>query len=253
MEKYNLRLGSTITFDAEQERDLIDKIEYLSGRHKLGEVISNLLRIAFESPNKLSSREQLESAMHELDDYGMSQSRAEFFEKASRDMDCMKAKVDKIYEMNLKLLTLASFGKQMCLEQKTDNMLMAQFVLEQQLKSLSDTLGIDNVNHVFESNKVQDTHDLADSILEYIIETYDGIVKEIKEVASSNTVKTSQVTSNMTTEKPDTANETLRTDKDTTKAESSEFSLGEDTDETIDFGNADLDALNNFFGGSDDN
>lgn len=192
MSKHSIRLGSTITFDSEKERDIIAKIDYIKGKHKLGDFISNLLRIGLDSPYKLESKEKIDKALEDLEANGISYDRADYFKMISKEIEVMKARVDEIYDMNLKLLTMAKFGKQIGLEGKTENMLMSQFVLERQLTSICDILGIEHANHVFNSNKIQDTKEKAESVLEYIIESYDGIIGEIK-----NGVANAMVSSNV--------------------------------------------------------
>ena len=278
MSRRVIRLGSNLSFDEEQERDIIDKVESLSNKHKLGEFISHLIRVAFECPDKLENKEELTKTLSELERYGMAHNRFEFFNSVNKRLEEMKVKVDAMHEMNIKLLNLARFGKHMGLESKTDNMLRTQFALEQQLTEICVTMGVTHPKHVFSSNKIQETHDKANNIFNYIIETYDNIVNElqhsvIREVVQTiNTPDSNQKSSSITIDRQQAANSNkqhaevtvsntqilnsntaIESEKQQIAMESKKDQVKfndvvESEKDFVDFGGADLDALANFFG-----
>ncbi len=247
MGRRTIRLGSTISFDKEKEADIIKKVEFLKGRHMLGDFISNLLRVTLDSPDKLESKEKLNKSLDEIASCGMLQDRYKFFNDVSKSIEELKSKVDAMHDMNVKLLCLAQFGKHMGLESKTNNLLMAQFVLEQQLNEISNKLGITHANHVFNSNKLQDTKEKAGEVFLYIIETYDSIVKEMQE----NLFKQIEVNVSAVGVAPVAVAEPVK-EKETTKATVAPVVLFDDSttenEEPIDFGQADLGALDAFLG-----
>lgn len=244
MARRTIRLGSTISFNEETEADIISKIEYLTGRHALGDFISDLLRVALDSPEKLDSRKQLDNVLSEINTSGMATDRLQFFRDISRQIEDMKSKVDKMYDMNLKLMCLAECGKHMGLEDKTKNSLRAQFVLEQQLEELTGTLGISHTNHIFNSNKLLETETKSKEILKYILETYDGVMTELKEEIFKEVelkLNNIQVTGVPVMAVPGAV------DEQAVGEDVAEEEVQED-DEPVDFGNADMSLLNNFFG-----
>lgn len=236
MGKRTIRLGSAISFDEEKEADIINKVEFLLSKHKLGDFIGNLLRVTLESPDKLDSRDKLNKSLEEIAEYGMTYDRYKFFTDVSKSIEDLKNKVDSMYEMNMKLMCLAQFGKHIGLEAKTNNSLMAQFVLEKQLEDITNKLGVAHVKHVFSSNKILETEEKAKDVLEYIIETYDSIVSEIQ----SNIFKEIELKVNTvpgTIVQQESIVEEVKEEK--------KEDIGE---QIIDFGKADLGALTNFFG-----
>lgn len=244
MERYTIRLGSTLSFDKDKEKDIIEVVERLSSSHKLGPFISCLLRVALEDPNDLKHRDNLVEALEYINEYGMTIERHKFYKDVEGQISEMKRKVDEIYNMNLKLLTLAQFGKHLELESRTENMLRAQFILERQLEELTNILGVDNPGHIFESNKIQDTQEKSKEILEYIINTYDSLVEELKgSLFSSDRLMV--VASSDTMEKVE---DEADVEDDTEEIEETDQLEEQETEEYIDFGDADLDALSNFFG-----
>lgn len=251
MGRREIRLSSVISFDEEKEADIIEKVDALLDSRNFGGVVSNLIRVYFDCPSKLESQKELVKALSDIDKLGVTNDRYKFFKEVSKAIKYMENKIDAIYDMNLKLLTLAQFGKHIGIEQKTDNMLRAQFVLEKQLEDLSNTLGIDHINHVFNSNKLLDSHEKSKEILEYIIETYDGVVKEISKdaiigmgmgVGLGLGEKMEQSPQEVLGE-PVGKQETKDDDHNINEIKDSK-----DTEEYIDFGDADINALNSFFG-----
>ena len=252
MSRRTIRLGSTLSFDEEKEKDIIDAIETLSRSHKLGELVSHIIRVAFDNPEDLASREKLNKAFEEVSRLGMSRNRFEFFQQVSRTIEEMKAKVDTMYDMNLKLLTLAQFGKRLGIEERTDSMLAAQFVLQKQIDVIANTLGITHPNHTYYSNKIQETHEKADDILVYILESYDNIINELKEslVGGVNTVTDVSEESNKTDREMEDRSVGIQEDEEDNQTEVSGTTSEEpeEKEEYIDFGDADLGALASFFG-----
>lgn len=256
MGTYNIRLGSQLSFDEQQEADIIKAIETMNASHKSGQFISNLIRIAFDCPEIMdnnSGKYEKGAILKAMENSGLSYNRQAFMYQITKEVDAMKKKVDEMYSIILKTYMLGQMGKHLGLEEKADNELMAQFVIEKQLKELQDALGISLTSSVFASNRKQDIEKIADDALEYIIESYSGIVNELKTIVSN--VQTVQVQTaqqivtqfqkvdepvNNVAETPVINVEQPNVDNNT--ADNS------DEDEIIDFGNADFGALGSFFG-----
>lgn len=235
MSNYNFRLGSTLTFNKEKEADLIKKIEYLTDRHMLKDFIANMLRIALDSPESLNSKKEISAKMNEIEQCGMLKSRKEYFEQISRDISDIRHKVDLIYNMSLKTSLLGMTGKRLGIEEKSNNLLCAQFILQKQLEELCETLGVKSLDHVYESNKIKDTQKFAEDILEYIIESYDGLLNEVVSNRSIVSVAGSQQVKENGTKKLDEVQPEIVQEEEKVQKE-------------VDFSHADLSALSNFFG-----
>lgn len=241
---YNIRLGSQLTFDDEKEQDLITVIEQLNKSHKIGQFISHLLRLAIENPDIVEVKNgQCEKGeiMRLMDAYGISYNRDKFFKDITKEVADMKKKIDSIYELSYKTYMLALMGKQLGLEEKSNNALMADFILERQLKDIQDKLGLIIYDQVYASNKLDDTHERANEALEYIIESYSGIVNELK--SSIQPVQVVQsISNNVENTVAEESNNSVKVENTSTDNKEAE------DDEIIDFGDADLSLLSNFFG-----
>lgn len=256
MGTYNIRLGSQLSFDEQQEADIIKAIETMNASHKSGQFISNLIRIAFDCPEIMDNNNgkyEKGAILKAMENSGLSYNRQAFMYQITKEVDAMKKKVDEMYSIILKTYMLGQMGKHLGLEEKADNELMAQFVIEKQLKELQDALGISLTSSVFASNRKQDIEKIADDALEYIIESYSGIVNELKTIV--NNAQTVQV---QTVQQPvtqfqqvnESANNVVDTPVMNVEQPNIEDSSADnsDEDEIIDFGNADFGALGSFFG-----
>ena len=225
------RLGSTLRYNKEKEGDMVRQLESLRDRHKLGGFITNLLRIAFENPAELR-----ELGLR-VEDYGISDNRKKFFDGIEKDIKEMSEKVDKVYDMAVKTYSLAMFNKKMGMEQKSTNILQAQFVLQKQISELCSVLGISTLGHTFEANKVYNVAKNVDETLEFIINYYDGIVGEIKQ--NIDMTYNNQSTGN-------NSSSVVASDGDSVDGDELSTVDGLE-DEVIDFGSsADLDLLSKF-------
>lgn len=265
MGNYNIRLGCQLSFDEQQEADIIKAIEKLNATHKAGQFMSNIVRLAFDCPDimdKSSGAYEKGAVIKALDEAGIFYSRKNFFDSLTKEVNLMKQKVDKMYEMVLKTYILGQMGKKLGLEEKADNLLMAQFVVEKQLKEIQDLLGITLGSSVLASNKKQEVEKIADNALEYIIESYSGIMNELKNTIATQPVIVQNVVGSEqnvqgiasgqniesiaeTTEQTDNKTEQKETEVEVVNNNGDSSA---DEDETIDFGNADFSALSNFFG-----
>lgn len=172
--RYMLKLGATISFNKENERDIIAQLESLKKRHKLGEFISNAIRIVFEHP------ELLEEQDTSLEKFGLTENRQQFFDAISKEVNALKVKVDKIYKIATEIYTLTQFNKKIGLEERAKNILCAQFILQKQTRELCNILGVSQISSTYASEKLFDINKNVDETLEFIINYYDGIVSEIK-------------------------------------------------------------------------
>lgn len=235
------KLGSTMSYDPKKEKDIIDELEKLRASHKQGEYISNLIRVAFRHPN------EMRKLGFRPEDYGVDHERQKFFRSLARQVDEMSQKVDKTYEMAIKTYSLAMFNKKIGLEQKSTNILQTQFVLQRQIAELCDTLGISNLGHTFESNKVYNAAKNVDETLEFIIDYYDGIVNEIKQnIVTENEIVTQGKSTNIVNSVKD--EDIFESDVAVGKVDKQVYSAdNHEDDEVVDFGtDADLDLLSNF-------
>lgn len=245
MGKSSIRLGSTLVFDSEQEKDIFDRVEYLSNRHKLGEFISNLIRVAFDSPRALESRERLIEALTGIEKYGVTENRFNDISVIKQEIDLARAKIDMIYDMCLKLFTLARMGKRIGLEDRTKNILRAQFLVENELNKLTSKVGIGHLMNEFESTRVSSIEEKVNDIVEYIIESYDGIVNEIKEDTNMSSLSNTSEDVSESIEKEEKAEQREERIKVVPIIKESDES---ENVEYVDFGDADIDAMAKFFG-----
>ena len=253
---YSTRLGCTLTFDEGVESDVINLVEQLQNSRKLGEMIAHLLRLAVESPEVFEKTSDgkfrpgtITSEMLKL---GVTPTRKKFMEDTRKEINAIKEKVDCAYDMSQKVYTLALFGKREGLEDRSRGALIGAFLAEQELNRLMTEFNIRDLNSVFLSNKLEKAKERAEESLEYIAEAYSGVVSEIKAMAQPMAVYMQPADSGY--QSSGVLNKLAEADSGELKEPMpNEFHTGdvEDTpeDDFIDFGNADMSALNNFFSG----
>lgn len=141
MAKTDIRLGSLISFDSEREADVIEFVQDLTSQHKLGRFIGYLLRLACETPETLEYREKLTPILKEMDSLGITPRRDKMFKQFSKEILELKTKINDIYVISEKLYTLALARKALGLEERSEKLLAAQFVVRRETALLERKLG----------------------------------------------------------------------------------------------------------------
>lgn len=170
-----VKLGATIAFDLEHERDIVALLDDLRQSHKLGEYISHTIRYAVEHQEDFEKETKVYARL------GVSNRRKEFFDKAEQSLRIIAERVNEIYRVTNNLKALAQFNKKLGLLERVDSAYMAQFVVQKQINDLCRILGVNSLESKFASNKLHDINNDIDSVIEFIITYYDGIVSEIRE------------------------------------------------------------------------
>ena len=166
-----------------RERHIIDTIEKLKSSKECGHFIEALLRVVLEDPKMISMNKEFLSKVASM---GVTPVAKEYYDKCNKDIAEMHRKVDAIYDMCFQMYTLALLNKKLALEEKTDNLARANFILQRQVKNLTTTLGALDLK-VYESDK-DNLRDKAEQALEFIINTYSDVVNEVKVVATPSVV-----------------------------------------------------------------
>lgn len=267
MANKTIKLVANLTFDENKELDIVNMINYLNSHHKTGQFLSGLIRLAMDCPDIIMKNTNGEidmgPSMKKITVDGISTIRKDFMNNLNSKVDKLWEQVTDIRKMALQVYTLAQMNKFVGIEAKSENTLRASFVLERQLSDLQRSLGTLLNDKQFIDERLKKSKEFSDETLEYIINTYDGIVSEIKN--QFNTVST--MISQVTKAKPAEANVTEPVKPVETKvAEVAEQvpvneskpsniinasdSTSDTEEEIIDFGSdpADLDLLSNFFG-----
>ena len=179
----SIRLASMLSFDEQQEADIIRLIEAFNSSHKMGEFLSNLIRVAVENPEIVVAKDgkyDTGAIIKVMERLGKSPTRHNYMQEANKKLADMQVKVDAIYDMCLKMYTALEMGKQLGFEKKTENMILAQFMVEQQLGQLQKILGADCANVPFAANRLANYKDRAAGTLEYIISCYEPVINELR-------------------------------------------------------------------------
>lgn len=226
---YKVKLGATLSFNLGLERDMVEQIESLKAKHKLGEFISNSLRIVFENP------ELLEKYNLSLEKYGLTDNRKKLNDAINIELGRLGNKIEKTYQMAYEVYSLAKFNKQLNIHDTARNILASQFILNKQIEDLKSLLGVTCLEQPVNLHKVDKS---IDDILEYILLCHSDIVDELKSNLTGNSdyidklkelsnladKHISQVNNNDTSEKERIYNEILKD------------SLDNEEDEVVDIG-----------------
>ena len=226
---YKVKLGATLSFNLGLERDMVEQIESLKAKHKLGEFISNSLRIVFENP------ELLEKYNLSLEKYGLTDNRKKLNDAINIELGRLGNKIEKTYQMAYEVYSLAKFNKQLNIHDTARNILASQFILNKQIEDLKSLLGVTCIDQPVNLHKVDKS---IDDILEYILLCHSDIVDELKSNLTGNSdyidklkelsnladKHISQVNNNDTSEKERIYNEIIKD------------SLDNEEDEVVDIG-----------------
>ena len=160
---------ATISLDDKKEKDLIEALQSLSGKKQLGDLVTDLVRQASDKQAIAASR---------YTDFAIS--REKFFSAVARKLKEQDDKINTIYKMCEDLYGLARANKAMGLEDKTQNLMIGQFVLQCQQNKIKALLGEGEFSHLYESEKLLNEKEKADKIWEFIVETYGNMLTELQ-------------------------------------------------------------------------
>lgn len=253
----SIRLGSMLNFDDQQEKDILDLLDRLNASHKTGQVLSNLLRVAVDNPELLkceSGRYSPGPILEQFERHNQSLNRSLFFKQITNDINELKQKIDTIYNLVSKSYMLAEIGNRLGLEGKVENELLATFLIEKELTSLQKTLGVNLRDSIFASNKLEKNKETADDVVEYIINSYSELLKELKVPVQQVQVPVQQVVPVQQTFSVQAVAPQVSTPIQPVKTseqvdDNAVIDFGDTpVEEDTNFDNADFDALSAFFG-----
>lgn len=248
----NIRLGSMLSFDESKEKDIVAFIEELNSRHKTGQFLSNLIRIALDNPEILETKDgkyKKGTVVKMMDKIGMSYDRNKFMSETTKSLKDISNKVNKIYDMSYNMYLLAEAGNRLGIEDKSKNSLCACFLLEKQLRDIQSTLDIEL--NTSKSNKLDDIEKRAEDVMELIINSYSSLIDELQSKVISITNHTENNvdvpvdlgTYNQQIVSTADIDEDIPIDLGPDKQESDKIE-----DETVDFGLENVPTLLDFFG-----
>lgn len=179
LEDGKFRTGPALAFDPIKEKYIVERLDDLARSRKLGPLLSDIVRVVFDDPKQLNYEANMQKLLSEIKSLGMHPNTYDFFEQKNKEMAALKQRVDAIYTMVLQIYTLAMFGKRLGLEEQAKNSARAEFMLERQIEHMMTSLGMTYNRVLFESIKTDTVEKKAADMLEYLIKSYDGVIKEI--------------------------------------------------------------------------
>ena len=226
---YKVKLGATLSFNLGLERDMVEQIESLKAKHKLGEFISNSLRIVFENP------ELLEKYNLSLEKYGLTDNRKKLNDAINIELGRLGNKIEKTYQMAYEVYSLAKFNKQLNIHDTARNILASQFILNKQIEDLKSLLGVTCIDQPVNLHKVDKS---IDDILEYILLCHSDIVDELKSnlTGSSDYIDKLKELSNLADKHISQVNNDDTSEKERIYNEIIKDSLDNEEDEVVDIG-----------------
>lgn len=226
---YKVKLGATLSFNLGLERDMVEQIESLKAKHKLGEFISNSLRIVFENP------ELLEKYNLSLEKYGLTDNRKKLNDAINIELGRLGNKIEKTYQMAYEVYSLAKFNKQLNIHDTARNILASQFILNKQIEDLKSLLGVTCIDQPVNLHKVDKS---IDDILEYILLCHSDIVDELKSNLTGNSdyIDKLKELSNLADKHISQVNNDATSEKERIYNEILKDSLDNEEDEVVDIG-----------------
>ena len=226
---YRVKLGATLSFNLGLERDMVEQIESLKAKHKLGEFISNSLRIVFENP------ELLEKYNLSLEKYGLTDNRKKLNDAINIELGRLGNKIEKTYQMAYEVYSLAKFNKQLNIHDTARNILASQFILNKQIEDLKSLLGVTCIDQPVNLHKVDKS---IDDILEYILLCHSNIVDELKSNLTGNSdyIDKLKELSSLADKHISQVNNDATSEKERIYSEIIKDSLDNEEDEVVDIG-----------------
>lgn len=175
MAKREVRLGAKLILEDTMEADLIAVADGLNSSRRMSEFMTTLFRLACDNIKFYSHGNEQEYAkmIDMIADTGVGKERTEYFGKMESKVKEMQDKINSIYDIALKTYSLSQANKMNGLGGKSENIALAQFALQKQMRDIEEITGVKL--GAYESGKLTDMKRKADDILEFIIESYDGI------------------------------------------------------------------------------
>lgn len=159
----------TITLDDKKEQDLIEALQSLSRKKQLGDLVTDLVRQASDKQAIAASRYT-----------DLTISREKFFSGVARKLKEQDDKINTIYRMCEDLYGLARANKAMGLEDKTQNLMIGQFILQSQQNKIKALLGEGEFNYIYESERLIREKEKADKVWEFILNAYGNMLTELQ-------------------------------------------------------------------------
>lgn len=260
MSNKSFRIDCNITLDSSKEADIIKVIDKLKSSHKLGQFITHLIQLSINNPELLDNNSYSDGeTLKKLSELGISYNRNNFFNYIEKEVTSMKNKIDSMYSLVLKTYMLGQMGKTLGIDEKAENELLAQFIIEKQFKEIQEIVGVDLKSDVLASNKLADIKKIGEDTLEYVIESYSGLINELKKLPVQQQIVVQQPVKEIQQEQVAVVQQPVVQQAQPVKEvvvqqpvkevqQSQPINTEETSDEAINFDNADLLALSNFFG-----
>lgn len=184
--EHKIKLNTYLSFDSEKEADLIEKIDSLSSKKQLSYFVTNIIKFALENPVII------EKANITTNGYLSSKDRLDFFKGITTEVKEIEKKLTYLQEMVEHNYNLILLNKSIGLSGKTENEVLASFIIERELQLLKVKLGIQNLVTEERSQKLSEYHEKSEKLVEDIITKYDGIITELV----NRNISTSVITEN---------------------------------------------------------
>ena len=190
MARESVRLGGLVWYDDEQEKDLGFMIKKLSSTHRFGEFVTYLLRMAVENPSLIETSNgvvKYGTVIEKLAKLGYTEPKKKQLDDLRERVTKIKRSVDAIYKMCYEMYMLTLMNKELDIENKTDNILLSESILERQVKQLCNELGVESIASQFNRDKLDAEHRKAEESFSYILRTYQNMINELKkEITEQN-------------------------------------------------------------------
>lgn len=179
-------LNTEIQFDPSSEAYMVQEVKELAYHRSLSDQIERLLKLSADNPECLDRPDVLRAALRQMEMTGLTPRAKQFYDSATQEIKEIKARVNEIYDMCLKMYTTAEFANVIGLKEQTKNIARAEFILEMQVNRICQTMKIPDYT-AFKSGSYFDLDSKSASIMEYIVSHYSTIVDSYKsEIAESS-------------------------------------------------------------------
>lgn len=173
---YAIKLGAVLKFDPKKEKDIINFVENLSSKHKLGAFLTNAVRFVYSNPR------EFQMAYGYIEDDGLTRERQMFFNGINSRVSELENKLNLIYEKVFYTYVLSAMENSIANKDKANNLLICSLILKEQLNGLLNILDVDNSKlEEIEEGIIEKLHNKLDSIAIEALDRYYKITNEVKQ------------------------------------------------------------------------
>lgn len=177
-----IKVSTYIDIDDVTEKDLAETLQKMIDSRQLSAFSTNAIKLVLENQELLNRCKVGEKQVFST--------REKFFSDLTNKVRELEKTQLLLEEEVQKLVEFIKLRKMIGIEEKVDNAACTQFLIKRQMKLLNKQLGRIGTDLVIDRRAVDkdilEMNKKADELIEFVVEHYDGIINELKQMMIIN-------------------------------------------------------------------